>query len=264
MNKKLNVLLAVTDHLASVWKNMLSSYVVYFKKNQGDFKGLQKTYEPRQGTIDYPTERANELVVTTVDEKLSYLEKNSKEYIDALFSQEKTNASGLSKAKLIVDGIDFGEFTSMELLRLKSLLENGNLKEMYEELPTRNDNELWAKSTAEMYSGRNIFQTELRKGVTKSNMKESYILTDPNITKGEPNDNYKPQIAQRDNVIELGDYTLQRFSGETSHVERAAILQRRSKMVSACIEALKIANKVEAIQSDMTAEKLFNYLHRGK
>jgi hypothetical protein len=132
---------------------------------------------------------------------------------------------------------------------------------MYEELPVRNDNELWAETGAEMYAGRKILQTELRRGVSKSNMKESYILTDPNIAKGEPNENYKPQIAQRDNVIELGDYTLQRFSGEASHKERAGILQRRSKMVSAVIEALKIANEVEVIESDMTAEKLFNYLH---
>ena len=32
------------------------------------------------------------------------------EYIDALFSQEATNASGNAKARLVVDGHDFGQF----------------------------------------------------------------------------------------------------------------------------------------------------------
>lgn len=94
MSTKLNVLLATTDHLAASYKKLLEDYGRFFKTNQGSFKGEKKTYQPKDGTFDVPGNRGNKLVVTTVDEKLEYLQKNSKEYINALFSQEKTNASG--------------------------------------------------------------------------------------------------------------------------------------------------------------------------
>lgn len=262
MTTKLNVLLAKTDHLASVFKKGIEDYVKFFKTSQGAFKGEKKTYEPKPGTIDLVNERANKLVVTTVQEKLKYLQENSKEYIDALFSQEKTNSSGIAKASLIIEGTYFGEFTSMELLRLKSLLESGTLKDMYENIPVRNDDEQWNPSTSEQYLKRQIFESALRSGIHKSVMKEQYILTDPNIGKADSS-KYTPQIASKDTIVEIGDYTYQKFSGEASHVERAAILARRSKMLVAVIEALKMANDVDAIPSEMTSDKIFNYLHNG-
>ena len=211
-----------------------------------------------------PNERSNRLVVTTANEKLNWLQENSKEYIDALFSQEKTNATGLAKATLTVDGIAFGEFTSMELLRIKSLLESGNLEGyVMKNLPVRNDDESWTRSSNDMYAGRDIYESSQRMGVNKSIMKESYILPDPNLSKID-GANYTPQIATKDTVIELGDYTFQKFSGEASHVERANILARRSKLLTAVIEALKMANDVDAVPSEMTSDKLFNYLHKGK
>jgi hypothetical protein len=263
MKTKLNVLLAKTDHLASIFKKGLEDYVKFFKTSQGAFKGEKKTYEPRPNTVDMAGERGNKLVVTTVEEKLVYLESSSKEYIDALFSQEKTNSSGIAKAQLKVEGIIFGEFTSMELLRLKSLLETGTLRDMYENIPVRNEDEIWTKSSSEMYSGRSIWESSQRTGIHKSITKESYILADPNIGKSDGG-KYTPQIATKDTVVELGDYTYQKFSGEASHLERAGILARRSKLLTAVIEALKVANDVESIDSEMTSDKIFNYLHKGK
>jgi len=263
MKLKLNVLLAKTDHLASVFKKAIEEYVKFFKTSQGAFKGEKKTYEARPGTIDLPNERVNKLVVTTVDEKLDYLVEHSKEYIDALFSQERTNALGLAKATLTVDNIEFGEFTSLELLRLKSLLESGTFKEMYENLPVRNDDETWVKTKNDMYKNRNVYESVKREGINKSVMKESYILPDPNLDKLDGS-KYTPQIGTKDTIIELGDYTYQKFSGETSHVERAEVLARRSKLLTAVIGALKVANDVEVVESEMTAEKIFNYLHKGK
>lgn len=258
---KLNVLLAKTDHLASSFKKGLTEYVKFFKSNQGSFKGEKRTYESEPGTIDIPSERKNELVVTTVKEKLDYLVESSTEYIDALFSQEATNASGNAKAELIVDGISFGTFSSLELLRLKSLIENGDFESVYSNLPVRSDSEIWNKSSNEMYDKREIFETELMKGVKKTTTKESYILNDPNVNETSPT--YKPTVASKDTISDLGKFTHQRFSGETTHRQRAEMLMRRTKMLTAVIESLKIANDVEAIESQMTAAKLFGYIHTG-
>lgn len=264
MSTKLNVLLAKTDHLADVFKKGLADYVNFFKKDQGAFKGERKTYQPADGMIDVPSMRNIKLVVTTVDEKLSYLASNSADYIDSLFSQEATNASGKAKAKLVVAGQDFGEFSSLELLRLKSVLENGSFSEMYSLIPVRNDDEEWVATEDEAFKGRDIFQGRLLSGASKSTTKEHYILADPNIGSLKNADSYKPQVSTKDTVITLGDYTQQKFSGEWSHRQRAELLQRRSKLLTAVIETLKVANDVDAIESQMTASKLFNFLHTGK
>jgi len=258
-NMKLNVLLAKTDHLANTYKSAVKDFISYFKSSQGAFKGEKKTYEPKVGTIDIPSERGNKLVVTTVGEKLKWFTETQAEYIDALFAQEATNASGKVRTNLIIDGVNFGEYSSLELLRLKSLLENGEFEHMYASIPVRNDDEQWVPSTNPMYVGREIFESNLQSGTKKSTMKESYIMSDPNVSKDSPA--YKPTVATKDTIIELGDYTFQKFSGEFSHRERAEILRRRSKMLNAVIEALKTANDAEAIESEMTAKKLFNYLH---
>ncbi len=262
MKQKLNVLLAITDHLASVYKKGLEEYVKFFKGSQGAFKGEKKTYIPKPGTIDIPGNRGNILVATTVTEKLDYLSQSSSDYIDSLFALEKTNSAGLASAELLVDGKSFGKLSSLELLRLKSLLEHGTFKDVYENIPVRSDSENWTSTNDDMYTSRNIYEGPKTAGVQKSTIKESYILPDPNISSTSVT-NYIPQLASKDTVIELGDYTFQKFSGELSHLERAGILQRRSKLLTAVINALKVANDVESISSDMTARKLFSYLHEG-
>lgn len=262
---KLNVLLAKTDHLAAPYKKGITEYVKFFKDKQPAFKGEKKTYTPAEGTMDIPANRKNELVTTTVDEKLNYLIESSADYIDSKFSQEATNAAGLAKANLVVDGaIIAKDLSSLELLALKSLLENGDLEQMYAAIPVRSDAEIWKPSDDEAYTGRSgIFEQDLISSTNKTTVKTNYILTDPNIASLKDTSKYAPQIAVMDAVQILGEQTLQRFSGEYTHRQRANILRNRTKLLTAVIEALKIANDAEAISSQLTAKKIFGYLHTG-
>jgi hypothetical protein len=256
---KLNVLLGKTDHLASVFAKMMKDYIAFFKGKQGAFKGERRTYTPKEGTVDEPGKRKNLLVVTTVAEKFNWFKENSQEFIDALFAVEATNASGLAKAKLIVDDEEWGEFTSLELLRLKSLIASNDLRGMLEHIPVRSDSEIWEKTDVEQYSDRDIYQTALTEGVEKTTVKESYILKDPNISDGGSR-SYTPQIAQKNTVMELGDYTHQYFSGESTQRKKAEILRRRSALLTAVIGALKECNEVEIVQSKLTSKKIFSYI----
>lgn len=258
---KLNVLLAKTELLSKHFTGMVKDYCSYFSKNQGDFKGVRATYEAAEGMVDDPSKRGFNQVVTTVDEKFEYFQSSSKEYINALFSQEATNASGNAKAPLMVEGEEWGVFSSLELLRLKSLVENKELERMFLSIPVRSDALDWKESSDETYKDRKgIYELPKVEGEAKTTVKESYILPDPNISKIKDSANYTPQVAVKNNTVTVGTYTQQGFSGEYSHKQRASILRRRTILLTAITEALKVCNEVEAVESGITSDKIFNYL----
>lgn len=263
MNIKLNVLLGKVETLSSNFKQSIKDYVHFFSKQQSQFKGIRKTYTPRPDTIDLPAERDSRIIVTTVAEKLEWLVDTNKEYIDSLFAVEATNASGAARAELVVDDIKFGVGSAGELLRLVSLLQSEEIKQMYENIPVRSDSENWKITSDELYKNRdNIYEVPMTSGIKKSITKEQYILKDPNMSDATAA-RYVPVTSTRDTVIELGDWTLQQFTGEASHKERAEILRRLSRLIVAAKAALKTANEVETSASFMTSRKLFSYLHTG-
>lgn len=263
---KLNVLLAITDSLRTKYKNMVADYAKFFSKSQGSFLGEKNTYTPKEGMIDDPSKRKYTKVVTTVGEKFNYFTEESKEFIDALMSQERTNARGHANADLIVDGENWGNFTSLELLRLKSLLESsdlGSLESVLSSIPVRSDAVVWDKTTADEYQNREIFETKQVSGVTKTSTKVEYVLEDPNIAKfKELPANYTPKTSVKTIPEEVGDYTMQSFSGEWSHRQRAESLKRRNILLTATIKALKECNECNVEESSLTAEKIFGYLFK--
>lgn len=264
MKNKLNASLAKVDYLASNWNRMLKDYIGFFKNSQGAFLGEKKTYEAKEGTIDDPSARKNVIVQTTVKEKFEWLLDNSKDYIDNLFRIEATNANGTAKTELVVDGESWGELTSLELLRLKSLLENNDFSSMLQLIPVRSDATRWTPTTDEEYKDRDIYETPLITGTSKTTIKESYVLDDPNIKHFKDLSGYNAQVAQKNTTEELGTYTHQHFSGQFSHRERAYILQRRSRLLAEVIEALKRCNESIVVSSKLDSEKILGYILKGK
>lgn len=259
---KLNVLLAKTEHSKPQFKKMIQDYLRFFSKEQGAFTGVRKTYVPRPGTIDIPSNHQHRAVSATVDEKLNWFDETASEHIDNLFSLAATNASGNVKAELIVEGKSFGEYSTLELLELKNILESGELENMYMSIPVRSDAELWTPSDVEGFDRLGIYATRLMEGVNKGILKETIILPDPNIAA--VGAKYTPVTGTKDTVIEYGDYTTQMFSGEWSHRQRAELLRRRTKLLSAIKAAIETANATEQVKSQMTASKLFGYLRTGE
>ena len=100
-------------------------------------------------------------------------------------------------------------------------------------------------------------------GIQRSSEKEEVILKDPNLNPEKLPANYVAKTTIKTKTIEVGDYTSQIFSGEWNHRQRAELLRRRSALLKAVIEALKVVNDVEATQSDLDVKKLLNYIHQG-
>lgn len=261
---KMNTLLASVDHKSSMASKLITDYILFFKGNQGSFKGSKKTFSPRDGFADQPDKRENKQVVTTVNEKLDWFNSNIIPYLNELFSVESTNSIGAAKVELKVGNISFGHLTALELMRLKNFLTNQPLCKMYENIPVREDKEVWSKTNDPEYQGREIYETKMVEGVTRTTTKRQEILLDPNLDKLKDPSRYTPQVTTIDKIEETGDYTAQIFSGEWSHRERAELLKRKSDLLGAVIKALKEVNDIESSPSDLDAELLIRYLHTGK
>lgn len=181
-----------------------------------------------------------------------------------MFSVEATNSKGAHTVELVVEGHSFGHLTALDLMRLKSLLTKKELESMYGNIPVRSDAEVWESCTDPEYDGREIYQTAIQCGVTRTSEAEEVILKDPNINPDKLPANYNAKTTIKKKTVETGDYTTQYFTGEWTQRQRAELLRRRSAILAAVIQALKEVNDVEASQSNLDVDAMVNYLHNGK
>lgn len=261
---KLNTLLAKVDHSQSMFNRMVGDYAAFFKKNQGMFQGIKKTFKPRDGYAEDARYMGTTKVATTVEEKLEWFEQNSIPYLNELFAVEATNSAGAPRVELIVDGISFGKLTALDLMRLKTILTSKPLEDMYNNIPVRSDAEVWLEGTDPEYAGRSICQTEMLKGVTRTTESEECILKDPNLDPARLPANYNAKVTIKRKTVETGDYTLQKFTGEWTQRQRAELLRRRSNILAAVTEALKVVNDTPAENPNLDVDKLITFLHHGK
>lgn len=254
---KLSVALALRERAEKEFKNMVDDLFSKFKTKQTLFKGERKTYVAKEGYLDEPSKRSFVNVVSTVNEQLEWMNSNSKNYLNTVFAIEKTNSSGKVKGKLVIDNKELGEYSSLELLRLKSILES-KLRDLYKEIPVRSEQSIWSLAEEEAFRAKNIFSTSLEQGDAKTTIKEQYILIDPH-----PDKNRQPVVADKSTQVVIGTYTSQQFSGEFSMYQRAELLVRYEKLLQATITALEEANNAELLPSNL-GEKIFDYIHTGK
>lgn len=264
MAQKMNTMLAKVEHGTSSFNRMVGDYFAFFKGKQGAFAGIKKTHIPREGYIEDKSCIANTKVITTVGEKLDWLEQQAIPFLRDLFSVEATNSKGAKKVELVVDGISFGYLTALDLMRLKTLLTKKEWVDMYENIPVRSDAEVWEECTDPEYAGREIFQTPMLKGITRTTESEEVILKDPNINPDKLPANYNARTTIKKKTVETGDYTLQNFTGAWTQRQKAELLRRRSQLLTAVIEALKEVNDTESEKPNLDVQKLIGFIHNGK
>ena len=264
MKQKVNTLLAVVEHSAATVLTAVREYATFFKTKQGMFLGQKNTYIPREGYPEDPTKAGITRVATTVDEKFEWLLPQLKEHYKNVFSIEATNSSGAATVELKVGNKSFGKLTALELMRLKNILTSKDLDDMYKVIPVRSDSSVWEKSKNSDYEGRAIFETPQVSGVTKTTEITEEILVDPNLDPTHLPANYRPAITQKRKTVEIGDYTIQKFSGEWNQQQRAELLKRKSELLAAVIEALKEVNDIEVKPAKLDVDAMFDFIHTGK
>lgn len=260
---KMNTMLAKVEHSSASIARLFADYASFFKNKQGMFRGYKKTFVPRDGYFEDPSKMGTQVVATTVDEKFDWFNKQFKNWLTDVFSVESTNSKGAKTTELVVNGHSFGNLTALELMRLKNILTNKDLEAVFANIPVRSDSEVWKETTDSEYAGRRVFETELVKGVTRTTEKEEVILKDPNLIPSHLPSNYTAKTTVKSKTVETGDYTQQMFTGEWTQRERAELLRRRSDLLAAVIEALKVVNDTEVEQPNLDVNQFVDYLYRG-
>lgn len=225
-----------------------------------NFLGEKRTYSPREGYPDDPSKVGNKKVAVTVTEVLTKYQEGITPYLEDLFAVEATNSKGAKTVELVVDGHSFGNLTALELMRLKSLLQ----QDVLGNIPVRNAAEVWNPSEAADYHGREVFETPMQSGVSKTTESEEYILRDPNLDPAHLPSGYRPATTTKRKTVEIGDYTTQRFSGEWNVKQKEDAQNRKAMLLTAVIAALKEVNDQEADKSHLKVKELLNYVHFGK
>lgn len=259
----MNTLLAKVDHSASVFSAQIGHLATYFKTRQGAFRGEKKTYTPREGYPEEPSKMGTTQVMSTVKEQLDYFEEIAKKYFGEVFSVEATNSAGAKKVELVVGNKSFGEVTALDLMRLKSILTSKELQAVYDNIPVYSDTEVWTPSDDQDYTGRDILETPLIQGVSRTTETEEVILRDPNIDPSNIPSNYRAAVVSKRKTVEVGDYTLQKFSGEWSQRQKAELLARKSELLKAVIAALKEVNDGEVENPNVDVEGILKFIHTG-
>ena len=261
--QKLNVLLALREKLANRYAQMVGDYTSFFKNKQGAFQGTLKTHSPLDGYAVDATKVANVRVVTTVNEKMDWWLKEALEYFNIALAIEASNGQDAPMVELVFEGKTYGPFPATVLLRLRGLVENDKFATMLASIPVREETKVWLPiDEDEDYKKRgNIYQTERQEGETRTTETHDEILKDPNIDPQHLPSNYRATTTQVKKTVKTGDYTVQFFSGEWTHQQRANLLKRRSALIDAINIALQKVNDREAVECNVA--DLFKHLIYG-
>lgn len=256
MSKNLAVALGLREKTEKDFANMLTDMHGKFKNSQGLFQGFRYDFKPFDGHPDQPEQRKTQMVSSTVEEQLDWLKQYSKEYLDIRFSIEKTNAQGVT-APLVVEGVKWGDYTSLELLSLRTWLEN-KLRGVIQIIPIRPDGTKWVKSTDPEYDGREVFEDITFTGRTKTTIKRTVVVDDPMQT-ANPNIVRQPVTQTIDTPTETGEFSKQHFTGAWTNRQRAQLEVTLNTLHKAVVEAMETANGTQLVESDL-GDKVLGYL----
>lgn len=260
MRLKMNVLLAQTDTAQAEYNRSLQSQSKRFKNETNLFEGVRKTYTPKGDNPVKENMQGFSRVVFTVDEALRPFIETMKKFWKLQFAEEATNSKGAAKVELKVNGHSFGMLTAYDLMRLKNFLQSKELRTMLDLIPTRTDTKVWEKSTDEDNKDRSIYEQPISKSVDKTTEKEEVILRDPNLDPAHIPSGYTPRTTIKSKVVELGDSTIQYFSGEWSTEQKNRLIVRLNQLLAAVITALKEVNDVETEVPNLDVDSTVNFL----
>lgn len=233
--EKLHELLAIEGDREGNYKRVMEEAVITFTKKTDHFVGQIRRLEMfDQAEQDLNTEERKELV-TTVKDKLNYVQESVVQYLDIVLRKELTNQ--LATADLIIDGVMLAtKLPATFLLGLETKFKN--IRAMYETLPTLDPGIKWVEDAK---LGKNVYITAYpdEKFKTAKKFQHQVLVA--------PTDKHPAQVEKWEEQIPVGKYTTTAWSGKISPAEKSALLGKIDKLIQAAKQARMRANNIDAI-----------------
>ena len=140
---KLHELLAVEGDLEGTYKKIVDEAKVTFDKKGAHFFGVHRRLEMFDEDLPKAPDEHQEMV-TTVHDKLEYVNEHVVRYFDAVLQKERTNQD--AKADIVVDGVSLAkDLPATFLLGLENKLKN--VRSLFQAIPTLPPGRKWEKDS---------------------------------------------------------------------------------------------------------------------
>ena len=245
---KFHEVLAVEPSKRNTAIAIIKEGVKTFSSKDTHFDGLgvvvEKLIEDPSYHVEDPTEPH---VVTTVSEKLDYMESAIIEAMDVALTRDQTNQSAHCNAELVVDGINLGTFSATALMSLGTYLDK--IHEVLGSLPTLNPSKNWVKIDD---TDRALYKTppEVRLRTRKRQTP---------VTVFEPTEHQPGQYVMETTDEHAARVITTQFSGKITPLEKSQLLRRLQKLIRATAAARAKANNCDAELVDV-GKKVFEYI----
>lgn len=251
---KLHEVIAVKDDRKRAAAKFIQEAATTFIKRQDHFDAKQVIFEPvSEEFASAVQETEHTEMVTTVRNKLNFVEGHIINFLDVSFQQESANME--AKADIVIDAADGSEVKLIEnvpvvfLVQLESYL--GDLRKVvYDNIPTLDPKIAWEKDDTEnnVWKQKRPIESQKTKKVSKPIV--LYPATDKHPA--------QTQLINEDIVV--GKTVRTSSTGKFSPKEKSDMLDRIDRLVSAVKKARSRANSTDAPKMKI-GKKIFDFIN---
>jgi hypothetical protein len=250
---KLHEVLAVEADLEGKAKRIAEEAVATFKSKAHLFSGKVRTLQLFKGDDDVSrqaaeqAERQEQLLVTTVPDKLKYVWESLISHWDSVAQKEATNQT--AKGDVIVNGTSvLSNVPVTFLLSLESKLRQ--LRGLYEVIPTLEPNINWQPAPDIDPNVRRSPETAILKTAKATDFRTVAPATDK----------HQAQVVQVEKTDNVGVYKTTTTSGMVTPAQKSEWLGRIDTLLRAVKQARQRANEAELVPVNFS-ESLLRYIH---
>lgn len=250
----LHELLAVESELEGTASKIQEEAEKTFKDRTHHFLGFVKNFRP-----DDDEDQMNELpsehqeIVTTVSDKLDYVEGHMVRYWDALLQKEIANQN--AKADIIIDGKTLAKDVPVGfLLGMESRLKR--YRNVLSVIPTLDPGIAWDKDLTKDASG-NTYVTRNPEETTRTIQRPGFRVM------YEATHEHPAQIEKFMEKVRVGIFKKITWSGMVSPAEKSQLLGRLDKLIREVKKARMRANTVK-VESVKISDVFIDFIRNNK
>lgn len=243
---KLHQLLATVGTRDAQATKLIREAAHTFDGKDSHFNGRLKTYHPDDDTQDSIADEKEQVqIVSTVQDKLNFIQKAIINSVDTVIAKEETNSSGQARASLKI-GNNEVTLSATALLALEKRMIQ--LRSVYNLIPTLDPTKVWNYD-----EDRGYFKTlpTLRNRLVKKIIPVVVVQA----TKEFP-----AQVKETSTDVKVGHYEEIHYSAKIPVSMKAKILDRIDGLIDAISLARAKANQCDVVENPIM-EDIFTYIN---